>query len=221
MKPYYDHGGIVIYHGDCREVLPSLASANLVLTDPPYSVSLASSIRGTGWGDLMNGALLYSFLLRESRRLTANGNGAAWIFNSWRSLPVLIRASFEAAWPVESCLVWDKGVVGLGGTRGLRTTYELVALFCQSRFQIPDRGLPDIWRVPWPSVKPSGHPTEKPVALLTRLIDVSGGEVVIDPFLGSGSTLVAAQRLGRRAIGIEIEERYCERAADRLSRSDA
>lgn len=221
MKPYYDHGGITIYHGDCRDVLPAIRdeSVDLAVTDPPYQLTLASS--GTKekvgqWGDIMNGAVFYAEILRELKRLTVNPQGAAWVFNSWRSMPVLARASYEACWPIESMLVWDKDWIGPGGPRGLRPAYELVALYVHPKFQIPDRGTRDIWTVPWSSAKPNGHPAEKPVALMQKLIRVTPARSVIDPFLGSGTTLAAAKALGVRGIGIEIEEKWCEAAAVRL-----
>ena len=165
---------------------------------------------------MMNSAAWYSIILSELRRVTANRSGAAWVFNSWRSFPVLARASYEARWPVESLLVWDKEWIGPGGSRGLRPSYELAALFARADFAIANRGLPDIWRAKWASHKPSGHPAEKPVSLLAKMIRESGGGVVLDPFAGSGSTLVAAKQEHCKAIGIEIEERWCEVAANRL-----
>lgn len=220
MKPYYEHGGITIFHGDCREVLPTLPSVRLVVTDPPYAFGLASTAqegKAGGWGDLMNNALFYGSLLSEFARLTANSQGAAWVFNSWRSFPTLARAAYEARWPIESLLVWDKEWIGPGGPSGLRPAYELVALFRQADFAIQNRGIPDIRRAKWAGAKPSGHPAEKPVTLLRWLIEESGGGSVLDPFAGSGSSLVAAKSLGLPATGIEIEERYCEIAAKRLS----
>jgi site-specific DNA-methyltransferase (adenine-specific) len=219
LAPYYERGGIVIYHGDSRELLPELQSVRLVVTDPPYVFGIASTAQESkagGWGDLMNSAVWYSSWLAEARRLTANEQGAAWVFNSWRSFPVLARAAYDVRWPVESLMVWDKEWIGPGGQRGLRPAYELAALFAQPDFAIANRGLPDIWRSKWSSIKPSGHPAEKPVALLRRIIAESGGGLVLDPFMGSGSTLVASKSEGHNAIGIEIEERYCEIAAKRL-----
>ena len=220
MRPYYEQDGITLYHGDCRELLSEIASVRLVVTDPPYVFGIASTAqegKAGGWGDLMNSSVWYESWLSEAKRLTANEQGAAWVFNSWRSFPVLARAAYGVRWPVESLLVWDKEWIGPGGQRGLRPSYEVAALFAQPDFAIKDRGLPDIWRSKWSSLKPSGHPAEKPVALLRRLIAESGGGSVLDPFAGSGSTLVAAKAEGCRAIGIEIEERYCEIAAERLS----
>lgn len=214
---------MTLYHGDCREVLPTLGGVGLVVTDPPYTFGLASTDqegKAGGWGDLMNNAMFYGSWLGESRKLTNARQGACWVFNSWRSLPVLARASFEISWPITSLLVWDKEWIGPGGSRGLRPSYELVALFAHDSFQIPDRGIPDIWRCQWASQRPNGHPAEKPVDLLARLVRESGGDgAVLDPFAGSGSTLVAAKREGRRAIGIEIEERWCEIAARRCSQN--
>lgn len=221
MRPYYDHGGITIYHGDCREVMPDITSAGIVVTDPPYVFGIASTFeegKAGGWGDMMNAAALYAGWLREFWRLVGSTCGAAWVFNSWRSFPVLARAAHEARWPIESLLVWDKEWIGPGGQRGLRPSYEVVALFVHPQFQVTDRGTPDIWREKWSGAK-TWHPAEKPVPLLRKLIGAGGSPdgVVLDPFMGSGSTLVAAKSLGRRAIGIEVEERYCEIAARRLS----
>ena len=202
-------------------MLPELGSTDLIVTDPPYVFGIASTSqegKAGGWGDLMNNAMFYGYLLGEFRRLTQNRQGAAWVFNSWRSFPVLARAAYEARWPIESLLVWDKEWIGPGGQRGLRPSYELIALFCTDGFAIADRGTPDIWRHKVGSQKPNGHPAEKPVGLVRRIIEVSGASrSVLDPFMGSGTTLRAAKDLGRRAIGIEIEERYAEIAAKRLS----
>ncbi len=220
MTPYYEHAGITIYHGDCRELLPDFGTFRLVVTDPPYVFGIASTSqegKAGGWGDLMNSAAWYAIMLKEFKRITSNSQGAAWVFNSWRSFPVLARAAYEARWPVESLMVWDKEWIGPGGQRGLRPSYELAALFAQPDFAIKNRGIPDIWRSKWSGTKPSGHPAEKPSELISRIIRESGGGDVLDPFMGSGTTLVSAKAQGHRAIGIEIEERYCEIAAKRLS----
>jgi len=220
MTPYYEQDGITIYHGDCRELLPVLPSVRLVVTDPPYVFGLASTAqegKAGGWGDLMNSSIWYESWLLEAKRLTVNAQGAAWVFNSWRSFPVLARAAYGVLWPITSLMVWDKEWIGPGGPSGLRPSYELAALFVQPEFAIKDRGLPDIWRSKWSSIKPHGHPAEKPAALLAKMIRESGGGLVLDPFMGSGTTLAAAKSEGHPAIGIEIEERYCEIAAKRLS----
>jgi site-specific DNA-methyltransferase (adenine-specific) len=220
VTPYYEQGGITIYHGDSRELLADMPSVSLVLTDPPYVFGIASTAdegKSGGWGDLMNSAAWYAIWIQEAKRLTVNAQGAMWVFNSWRSFPVLARAAYEARWGIESLMVWDKEWIGPGGQRGLRPSYELAALFCHSEFSLKDRGLPDIWRSKWSALKPNGHSAEKPEALVKRMIQESGGGLVLDPFMGSGTTLVAAKAAGATAIGIEIEERWCEAAAKRLS----
>jgi len=220
---YYQDDSVTIYHGDCREILPTLSGIGLVVTDPPYTFGLASTDqegKAGGWGDLMNNALFYGAWLAETRKLTNAQQGAVWVFNSWRSFPVLARASFEIRWPITSLLVWDKRALGLGGAKGLRPTYELVALFAHDTFQIKDRTVRDIWTVPQGGSRQTEHPAEKPVDLLGRIVRESGmNGAVLDPFAGSGSTLVAAKREGRCAIGIEIEERWCEVAAQRCAQN--
>ena len=215
---FYEEPGIQLFCGDCRAVLPLLASADIVIADPPYTFGLASVEGKTGWADLMNGAYWYVAWLREIKRLTAAKRaGAAWVFNSWRSFPVLARAAYDAEWAIESLMVWDKEWIGPGGPRGLRPSYELAALFVQPGFAIPNRGLSDIWRAPYSSHRAHGHAAEKPIDLVARMIRESGqGQDVLDPFCGSGTTLDAAKREGRRAIGIEIEPKYCEIAVKRL-----
>lgn len=218
MNPYFEEKGITIYHGDCRDVLPSIAVADLVVADPPYLFGLASVEGKVGWGDLMNSAYWYAAWLSELKRITANSQGAAWVFNSWRSFPVLAKAAYDARWAIESLLVWDKDWIGPGGTRGLRPQYELVALFIQSDFAIANRSLPDVWRQKWmTTIGVTDHRAEKPEALIEKIIKESGGNTILDPFMGSGTTLVAAKNLGRNAVGIEVEERHCETAAKRLS----
>src|SRR5690606_35109727 len=144
--------------------------------------------------------------------------GAIWTFCNWRSLPVVMKAAIDADLSLASTLVWHKDWIGPGGSVGLRPSHDLVALLPMSQFVIPDRGLPDVWTEPWASHKPSGHPAEKPENLLSRLLLASGSiGPVLDPFMGSGTTLAAAKRLGLEAIGIETEERWCEYAAQRLS----
>jgi len=193
---------------------------DLVVADPPYTTGIASfgeDTKASGWGDIMNSAHFNAAWLKECRRLLEAKQGAAWVFNSWRSLPVLARASYEIAWAIKSVLVWDKEWIGPGGHQGLRPSYELAALFVHKEFAIANRGLPDIWRSKWSSHKPHGHPAEKPIDLVGRMIRESGATRVLDPFCGSGTTLEAAKLIGVPAVGIEIEERWCEVAAERMA----
>jgi len=223
VTPYYADDLVTIYHGDALEIMPTLRgdTLDLVVTDPPYIIGAVSAgnmgTKAGGWGDMMNSSRWFRDWYVMARRLLKQ-DGALWSFCNWRSLPVVMKAAFDAGWALSSVLVWHKDWIGPGGPIGLRPAYELVALLAQPGFAIPDRGTPDVWTHQWSSFKPSGHPAEKPVELLARMISVSGGaELILDPFMGSGSTLVAAKGAGTSAIGIEADEKWCEIAAQRCS----
>lgn len=210
-----------LHHGDCLDVLRTLApqSVDAVITDPPYGINTKSDGNGklNPWGDLVNAAFWYRSWIEQARRIL-KPSGCLWSFLNWRSLPTFQKAAFDVSWPIESLLVWDKGGLGPGGMKGLRPSYELIALWAMPDFQIPDRGIADVCRFAWPSVKPTGHPAEKPEALVRWLVLLStqSGAVVCDPFVGSGTTGVAALGEGRRFIGIEIDEKWNMYAAQRL-----
>jgi site-specific DNA-methyltransferase (adenine-specific) len=204
--------------GDSREILPTIQtmSVDLVLTDPPYSINSKSDGQGklSPWADYMNSAMFYEFWLRECKRIL-KPTGALWSFLNWRSFPVFAKASCEVRWPMESVLVWDKKWIGPGGPNGLRPSYELVALWAGPEFSIADRSLCDIKRCLWASAKPF-HPAEKPVKLLRWLLEISGGQSVLDIFAGSGSVGVACVELGRDFVGIELDSGYAEVARRRI-----
>lgn len=225
MSEVYDRDGIVVRRGDALDILPTLraAQADLFVTDPPYMIGAVSagtlSSKAGTWGDMMNSSRWFRDWYVMARRVL-KPTGALWTFCNWRSLPVVMKAAIDAEWSVASVLVWNKDWIGPGGPIGLRPAYELVALLAMPDFAIPDRGIPDVWTEKWASYKPNGHPAEKPVNLLWRLIEASGipkGGLVVDPFMGSGSTLIAAKRAGCHALGIESEERWCDVAIGRLA----
>lgn len=218
MEPYYEDESVTLYHGDSLVIVPSLPKVDLVVTDPPYGVNTKSDGMGklNPWADLTNAAYWYAAWFKAVRSRLTHG-GAMWSFLNWRSMVTFQKASCDEAWPIESLLVWDKQWIGPGGQKGLRPSYEFVALFAMPDFGLADRGIPDIRRCQWSSQKPHGHPAEKPVDLVSWLLEISGGDTVLDPFMGSGTTVVAAKNAGRKAIGIEQDERWCEVAAQRLS----
>lgn len=225
MKPYYQDELATIYHGDALDLLPTLTTASVaaVVTDPPYVIGAVSAgnmaSKAGGWADMMNSSLWFSAWYREVDRCLRS-DGVFWTFCNWRSLPVVMRAALDASLPITSLLVWDKEWIGPGGSQGLRPAYELVALLAQPEFSIPDRGVPDVWRHKVGSYKEHGHPAEKPEQLVRKIITTSAlkpGALVLDPFLGSGTTAEAAKNAGMRFVGFEAEERYCEIAARRLS----
>lgn len=216
MNPYYQHGDVTIYHGDCLSVLPSIGvSASVVVTDPPYAIpTIVAQNRETvrNVGDLSLVEATFRLVFSELSR-AVGGAGRMFVFCDGVSYPVIFRAAY-GEWST-ALLVWDKGRIGMG--REFRKSHELVLHAWKSSTPIYGDGIgrADILRA-----SPIGderlHPAEKPADLIEQLLAVTSG-TILDPFMGSGTTLVAAKNLGRKAIGIEIEERYCEIAAKRLS----
>jgi site-specific DNA-methyltransferase (adenine-specific) len=206
MTPYYEHAGISIYLGDCREILPAL-SADVLVTDPPYGIAFSSSMGGKFTGNKISNdesTEARDFVLREWPK-----GSPALVFGTWKA------AILEGT---KTLLIWEKGDhVGMGDLSiPWKPNFEFIYVFGKGFKGKRDSG---VLRVPAlsPNFVEQSHPTEKPVDLLTALIAKCPEGTVIDPFMGSGTTLRAAKDLGRKAIGIEIEERYCEIAAKRLS----
>ena len=197
--PYYEHAGITIYHGDCRDILLHV-KADLVLTDPPYGVGLV--------------AFNDDFSLVCPALETCHASIMACFMSPARLGQLLFGLS---SWHFERVL-WMEKVADLSFPwRGWLMDSEAIAIFSR-----PDATWPaplvysrDCYHVaPWGK---SGHPNAKPLSVVRDIILKIGGDLILDPFMGSGTTLVAAKQLGRKAIGIEIEERYCEIAAKRLA----
>ena len=215
-------GNATLYLGDCLEVMPTLAKVDAVITDPPYGINTKSDGLGklSPWGDLINSAHWYAAWMREARARLQPTRGCMWTCLNWRSMVTFQKAACDIAWPIESLMVWDKEWIGPGGLRGLRPSYELVALFAHGDFGIADRGLPDVQRFKVGSHKPNGHPAEKPISLMDFCVRHSPG-AVLDPFMGSGTTGVAAVRAGRSFVGVEMDQRWFDIACERISRAQA
>jgi site-specific DNA-methyltransferase (adenine-specific) len=210
-------GNATLYLGDCLEILPTLPKVDAVITDPPYGINTKSDGSGklSPWGDLCNSAYWYAAWIGEARK-RLQSNGSLWTCLNWRSLVTFQKAACDLSWPIESLLVWDKQWIGPGGNRGLRPSYELVALFPGPDFAVKDRGLADVQQFPVGSYKANGHPAEKPIALMDFLVKHAGGPVVADLFMGSGTTGVAAARAGRVFVGIEQDAKWFDIACRRI-----
>jgi site-specific DNA-methyltransferase (adenine-specific) len=210
--------------GDCLEVMRGMdaGSVDAVITDPPYMINTKSDGMGklSPWADRVNGAFWYQQWIGQARE-TLKPSACLWSFLNWRSFVTFQKAADDLRWPIESVLVWDKSWIGPGGPRGLRPSYEMVALWAMPSFAIENRGLPDIQVFPWSSFKPNGHPAEKPLDLMVWLIEHSTrpGDLVVDLFAGSGTTGVACVQTGRRFIGIEIDEGYADIARARIAKA--
>lgn len=219
---YYETDNVQLWLGDAREVLPTLTTVDLVVTDPPYGVKWVSNFRTESFGDMVGDA--------DTEAGYAAIQLALSILKHGRHLYVFGPFDYSGL-PVVNCeLIWDKaGMIGMGNlTLPYAPAHERIAfgVYVPSAKNRQDgkgrlsarmrRG--SVLRYPRPNSRAVRHPSEKPVPLLRELIESSScfGETVLDPFAGSGSTLVAAVLEGRKAIGIEIEERWCELAANRL-----
>jgi site-specific DNA-methyltransferase (adenine-specific) len=218
MKPYFDNGqGIVIYHGDARDVLPEI-SADVLITDPPYGVNLGSHAGATdkrrdhvlvkaGYGSYAdtpeNFDAVVVPVIRNALAWTTRGVVFCADRMLWRLPPAdAVGGVFLPA--------------AMGRSKWGYTSFSLCLFYGTA---------PDLHKGAHPtgirstdSAVPNGHPCPKPISWMRWAVALASrpGETILDPFMGSGTTLRAAFDLGRRAIGIEIEERYCEIAARRL-----
>jgi DNA modification methylase len=217
VKPYYQDDLVTLYHGDCREI-DAWLTADVLVTDPPYGIAYVGNHRKGAKGVPIAGDAT-----TDLRDLA---------LARWAPRPALVFGRWDVQRPTATRLrlVWDKNLLGTGDIR---------LPWGQSDEEIYLLG-------DWPPVKPGGrareggapmrhssviraqalapgaatrpdHPTPKPVGLMEMLIAKCPSGAVADPFAGSGSTLLAAKLQGRRAIGVEVELRYCRLIADRLS----
>lgn len=203
-KPYYQDEWATLYHADCRDVLPLLPQVDLVLTDPPYGIKESNEKNLTRgklaaprdyghyeWDrEIVSSCLLSACLKIGKMQICFGGN-------------------FYALPPSSCWLVWDK----LNGANDFAD--------CELAWSnLP--GAVRIFRHRWNGMirqgnEPRWHPTQKPIALMRWSLSFAPhAQLILDPFAGSGTTLVAAKQLGRKSIGIEIEEKYCAIAAERL-----
>jgi len=217
MQPYYSDDQVTLYHGDCREVTEWLA-ADVLVTDPPYGVAY------TQGGPRSNAQGVRS----STPVATIQGDKDTSVRDSalalWGERPALVFGSWRAPRPsgTRQRLLWWKRNTnpGLGtGTPWSGADEEVYVLGCgwvgdrEVNVYVTDESRASAGGL----AAKVGHPTPKPVGLLERLISHCPPGVIADPFAGGGSTLIAARQLGRRAIGVELEERYCEVIAKRLS----
>jgi len=209
MKPYYQDDAVTIFHGDCREILLQLEPVDLVLTDPPYGVSMSHGFDGFGgfgtpirrrqyidaWDAERPSQEIFLMILdMASNAIIWGGNFFAdllprsthWI--SWDKLNTMPTfGDCELAWTSFNRKSVKKITIEWNGLLGKETLRD--------------------------------HPTQKPLKLMNWCLTnyCQQDETILDPFMGSGTTLRAAKDLGRKAIGIEIEEKYCEIAAKRMA----
>ena len=215
IKPYYrdEQADIVIYCGDCRLILPLIpaGSIDLVLTDPPYGIAL-----DLAWLSELH--LAHSKPANKTDVPIVGDSGIDLSF-LWQ-FPKRIIFGFPYIYDSQATgwLVWDKQP-GIDTDRTLTSPIEMASSTAWKGFRLV--------RCMWAGyMRDNGehrfaHPTQKPQKVISYCINKASelGNLILDPFLGSGTTLVCAKKLGRKAIGIEIEEKYCQIAVERLRQS--
>lgn len=241
--PYYDSDGIRIYHGDAREVMPALEPVNMIFTDPPYGhnnnngdlIHRRESALGRGQhGEarpmanegFVEANELIRWFFKASLNLLCPGGGCCCCGGGGGPDPQFARWSLwmDEYYDFKQMVVWDKGQMGMGWH--YRRSYETILVGIApggkcTWYDETNRVENIIRHIPKIIPSTTDHPTPKPPELAAFFINLHStlGDIVLDPFMGHGSTLQAAKLLGRRAIGIEIEERYCEIASRRLAQA--
>ncbi len=212
--PYYEDDSVTIYHGDCRDILPTLGPVDLVLTDPPYGIeldtdnsrfsgsnghvgSMGNRVGGANGEPMRNDDEAFdpSFL---------RAYGEAQIVWGWHNFPDKL--------PPGSCLIWIKRFDEAFGSflSDAETAWMSKGRGVYCRRDLSNNAI----------ARERAHPTQKPASLMKWCLGFfKGATLILDPFMGSGTTLRAAKDLGVKAIGIEIEERYCEIAAKRMGQT--
>ncbi len=235
--PYYQDDHVTIYHGDCLEMDANLG-ADMVFTSPPYNLGTTTgggmhqgSMGATGglaggyegytddlspdayaqwqwqvlnlcWNTLNDaGAIFYNHKQRVQ-------NGRCTLPTGYAPDPLQLR----------QVITWDKGT-GLNFSQSFfLPKSEWIIVWAKEGWRLASRGsaeFGDVWRIP--PEQDIRHPAPFPLALPSRAIGATGAQLIVDPFMGSGTTLRAAKDLGRKAVGYEISERYCEIAAERCA----
>lgn len=201
MKPYYEDESVTLYLGDCREVLPELERSDLLLTDPPYGIAAT-------WKGGFSG-----------KHRWGKAGVDAGVRNVWDAAPPdadLVALALSAA---EHAIIWGGNYFTLPPSRGWLVWNKPERNFTLAEAELAWTSRDMVIRVAdLPRSEPGReHPTQKPLSLMRWCLGFfPKASTVLDPFAGSGTTLVAAKGMGLRAVGIEANEKYCEMAARRL-----
>ena len=209
MKPYYRDDNVTLYHGDCLEITAWL-EADVLVTDPPYGTQFSVLNPRGGYGRRGVGGLPPEGFVIANDETTDTRDE---VLRRWGTKPALVFSSPRMPEPPGTWadrLVWDKKRPGMNGGPW---RYRHESIYVTAGFVRRDNETVSVLTA-WPDQ--TDHIHAKPLGLMTSLVGCAPPGVVADPFAGSGSTLVAARNLGRKAIGVELEERYCEIIAKRL-----
>lgn len=213
-----------VHCGDALEILKTIPdrSVDLIVTDPPYGDNVGYGINNIRIAGNEHPLLALTVMSRAYRVLKKNTT--AYMFCGMRHLS-FIRQFFTSytSYRIKETIIWNKVSMGLG--EGFRKQYELVLVLEKGKPEYRNPQMLNLLSVPRVSHTGSTgedaiivHPHEKPIALIEQLIlhSSDAGDIVLDPFLGSGTTAVAAKRLDRRFIGVELNAQYFQMAKERL-----
>jgi site-specific DNA-methyltransferase (adenine-specific) len=212
MKPYYQDDLVTLFHGDCLEVT-DWVEADVLVTDPPYGIAWKGITSGVnkGYEKHIGGIAGDADANVRDDVLTLWGQRPAVVFGSWR---------IPRPQNTEHRLIWHKKGQPPGPLNAPFMTQDEEIYILGKGFvstSPPMRSVISTEEHRPMAVKDAGHPTPKPVGLMEKLIERCPPGVIADPFAGSGATLLAARNLSRKVIAVELEEKYCEGIALRLS----
>jgi site-specific DNA-methyltransferase (adenine-specific) len=213
MKPYYQDDLVTLYHGDALEITNWL-NADVLVTDPPYGVNYQS-------GTMSNANVAIKTKIANDNDVLVRDT----VLNLWGNKPAIVFGSWKIHRPpnTKHRLIWHKAsnIPGMRATPWFSADEEIYVLGkgfigkpVQNVIVTHDRR-----DGAYGEVAKYGHPTPKPVSLLEQLVEKCPNGIIADPFAGVGSTLLAARNLGKKAIGVEMEEQYCKVIVNRLSQS--
>ena len=201
--------GIALYRGDCMGVLPALPRVDTVLTDPPYGIGYLSGSRKEKFNRIQNDDIVLTDWLGY---IKAN---ALICFTKW-SVIEQWKIAIQSIMPIRGCIVWHKTGGGMGDLkRSYSLNYELLLYSSIDEWKIPGFRHGSVWKCNTLNSNDYVHPTQKPVGIMEMAVERFGGSVILDPFMGSGTTLVACVNTGRAGIGIEMDPDYFDIAGNR------
>ena len=215
-------GNATLYLGDCLEILPEIGKVDAVVTDPPYAIiGGGSSIAGKGVEeafDIQFYRVWFQELLKKIENVTTD-NSAIWLTIDWRGCYAIEQAAVRSKFRFAGVGVWNRGGLGMGYV--LRKTYENFVILVGEKWERKKTDEADVWECEWfPSSRKYDHQAEKPVKLMKRAIELTGGQIICDPFMGSGTAGIACIELDRKFVGIEINEKYFDIACKRIDEAN-
>ena len=222
MKPYYQNELTTIYNGDCLDVMDYLIEQGIkfdaIITDPPYGMNYERHIKEKRHDKIENDSNL-DWLPSVMEKLfnILNDDSPVFMFCSYHNIDVF-KKEFEKYFKLRNIVVWDKKGMGMGDLKTtFGSTYELILYGNKGRVELNGNRDRDV--IYSNRTGNNLHPTQKPIDIIQYLIKKSTKEndLILDTFAGSFTTCVASEQLGRRSIGIELEQKYCDIGIKRLN----